>query len=1364
MSDTIYIASRPAYGAPLDPYYHLYLIYDPNSDADNNPSSGDADVIRGAPTSTIPPLGAIEVVPGGELSSSGDSFGSDTLSDRNVTTLTNTNASVVWSEMVTYATALQNAQFDYDIFTQSGGFLTFMANSNSVAASVLSSVGVNVLDVLPVEGGDGSTEGRISQSYFPGATTILVAPGNWSLQGFGQDNLFIEKGVGNHTLYGGDNTNAVRYSDGDGNDMVRYDQSQSGTVTVFDGDRTVVSNDSGATYSDTLYSIEGVYFFSNNSQNAIDYSHLSHGISVLQLTVYDLDDFADTYSSNGSYDDGAGIQTGFAITEGDGESFAALNIDKITGSNYADAFYMNRASGITINGGGGSDTLDYSSAPSGTTITLTAHGNSGIVTDSDSNTDTFTGIEHFNGTGGDDTFYVSGPVSGGGIRTFDGDDGHNTLAGYITGVGNTPYYYAGVFDTAAQIDYSSDGTAENIFKNIDTDMAYANWLLPDITKAGSPYMPWQTSILSGLDYSSSPIGATFNMDNLAPNGPTVTLDGVVQNILHYAYGSEVIGTNHGDTISFTAYGIDGYEGFDTFVTGTGNDTIYMVPATHDPGYGLKLVYTGGDDVYHITNGINYVQLGADIVLGDITNVAVTSSGAGEVDAVLTINGYGTLDLDFSSAGGFAVKAATGGELDFTAGSTSYTESGTSTALSTVNATWGDDIVVGRSGTNQTIFGLGGDDAITTAASATDTIHAGAGSDIIHGELGVNDQLFGDEGNDTYYLSNSGEHGAVLTDTDGVNNIILTDVSSTGFTDSFTGNQMTITATGAPHSLATISDITAFSTITFSDGVVESLYDLQHSISHPMTISSGNDTIDASSEGSSISIDLGAGDDSFIASSHGDVVNGGDGNDTITGGAGNDVIAGGSGDDIITGGEGNDILTPGVGADIVDGGNGDNTFYYAADGTWSDGFYDYNSGTPTDAGTGEWKYLGGYNESFDIFHGGSGTDTLYLTSGNDALFGWDTYSASNAADTSGVRLDGIDVIHAGAGDDIIDLTNPSASYGDITVYGENGDDTIWTSDGNDHIYGGAGNDDLYGGGGNDVIDGGDGNNLIYGGVGDDIITAGNGDDIITPGLGADIVHGGDGNNTYYFSADGTYIDGFYDYNGGTPGSSGTGEWISIAGLNQSYDIFHGGSGTDTLYLTDGNDALFAFDSFSPSNPADTSGVRLDGIDVIHAGAGDDVVDLTNWSASYGDATVYGEDGNDTIWSSDGNDHLYGGSGDDNIWAGGGNDVIDGGSGNDTLTGGTGADTFQFSDAGDGTDTIRDFNTGEGDKIDLSAILNTVYNPLTDAIANFVQISASGSDSVLSVDTSGSGLHFVELAVIQNQTLDLTGLMSGGHLVV
>ena len=61
-------------------------------------------------------------------------------------------------------------------------------------------------------------------------------------------------------------------------------------------------------------------------------------------------------------------------------------------------------------------------------------------------------------------------------------------------------------------------------------------------------------------------------------------------------------------------------------------------------------------------------------------------------------------------------------------------------------------------------------------------------------------------------------------------------------------------------------------------------------------------------------------------------------------------------------------------------------------------------------------------------------------------------------------------------------------------------------------------------------------------------------------------------------------------------------------------------------------------------------------------------------------------------------IIGGKGSDTIWGGDGDDTLRGGKKNDVLWGGDGADTFIFC-AGDGTDTINDYDFTGGDLLQI-----------------------------------------------------------------
>ena len=103
---------------------------------------------------------------------------------------------------------------------------------------------------------------------------------------------------------------------------------------------------------------------------------------------------------------------------------------------------------------------------------------------------------------------------------------------------------------------------------------------------------------------------------------------------------------------------------------------------------------------------------------------------------------------------------------------------------------------------------------------------------------------------------------------------------------------------------------------------------------------------------------------------------------------------------------------------------------------------------------------------------------------------DIYSASpGELGLSQSRINLIDEIRAGAGDDIVDMTSRRFEYtGDgLTLRGGDGDDTIWANKGDNWLFGDAGNDRIVGASGNDVIAGGIGNDRMHGGGGSDMFT-------------------------------------------------------------------------------------------------------------------------------------------------------------------------------------------------------------------------------------------------------------------------------------
>lgn len=156
---------------------------------------------------------------------------------------------------------------------------------------------------------------------------------------------------------------------------------------------------------------------------------------------------------------------------------------------------------------------------------------------------------------------------------------------------------------------------------------------------------------------------------------------------------------------------------------------------------------------------------------------------------------------------------------------------------------------------------------------------------------------------------------------------------------------------------------------------------------------------------------------------------------------------------------------------------------------------------------------------------------------------------------------------------------------------------------------------------------------------------------------------------------------------------------------------------------------------------------------------------SYNGSTGNDYYIGLGGDDIINGNAGNDLLYGSIGEDVIYGGSGNDHIYGGADSDQLYGGAGADTFYINDT-DSADTIQDFNTSDGDVIDFTEILSS-YDPLSDAILDFIRLSDSGADSVLYIDANGEtgGEDFIAVAtIIGGAGLDTLSLVSSGNFVL
>lgn len=329
--------------------------------------------------------------------------------------------------------------------------------------------------------------------------------------------------------------------------------------------------------------------------------------------------------------------------------------------------------------------------------------------------------------------------------------------------------------------------------------------------------------------------------------------------------------------------------------------------------------------------------------------------------------------------------------------------------------------------------------------------------------------------------------------------------------------------------------------------------------------------------------------------------------------------------------------------------------------------------------------------------------------------------------------------------------------------------------------------------NDRIDAEEGNNYLDGGLGHNYLSAGSGNDTYHYGGGLDTVHDyGGGTDQVVF--DNTYDPNLFSFAFADPNmyagsSSGTDLEILYNGVVKaiiSYEFYSGSSsfveqvvvdGVHTFDLasmqwdqhgTSGGDSMYAIQSDAITH---NTVYGMDGDDTITGAYGhNNVLDGGN-----GDDNLYGQDGNDhliggngndLLYAQDGNDTLDGGAGNDTLYGGNGNDTLNGGAGTNSLEGDGGNDTFVFDSSALGaTNTIVDFHSTQ-DVLNIHDLL-TGYTSGVSSIDDFVHLTQSGSNMILSVDTdgTGSGHTFQNIATLNGVSgLTVDDLFNNGHLTV
>ena len=905
---------------------------------------------------------------------------------------------------------------------------------------------------------------------------------------------------------------------------------------------------------------------------------------------------------------------------------------------------------------------------------------------------TLTGTAAIDGTGNDLANVIQGNLAGNTLRGQDGNDrltggdGHDVLDGgdgadaMAAGKGNDTYV----------VDDTQDTTAETENEGHDTVRSSVTWTLGE---------HFEDIVLTG----NAAVSATGNTlhNRLSGNDRNNTLEG--------REGNDVL---------------DGGGGVDRLVGGLGDDD-YVVDDSRDvvveaAGEGLDRVFALDD--YTLSAHLEELSLLGNGHLDGIGNGADNrlSGNAGRN----TLRGMDGDDMIDGRAGADDMHGGRGDDTFIVDNSSDKAieaaGAGTDLVISSVSYVLGDHVE------NIRLSGSAGLDA--TGNDSANELTGNAGNNGLDGGGGA-DRMAGGAGDDSYGVDHEDD--------------LVTEAAGEGVDTVFARVSYTLTANVENLLLAGNANLEGRgnaldNVLTGNDGrnrlyggqgndvyVINGLEDRTIELA-----GAGTDTVQAS-----VSHMLGAYVENLTllgtANLNGtgndldNVMRGNTGRNTMDGGAGNDTLLGNAGADNLSGGEGNDLLDGGAGGDRLAGGAGGDTYVVrqvadtvvelAHEGVDTvNAWVSYTLAAHVEnlnlVGPGDLDGTGNAlantlvgNASANVLDGGRGIDRLEGRGGDD------TYVVADAGDVVvEARQEGTDTVQASvtatlaANVENLVLTGS----GDIDGTGNELANRLEGNAGLNRLAGGAGDDTYlvgtgdtvveYAGGGNDTVLshgsftlGAHTENLVL--VGEASVNAtGNGEaNVLAGNRGINTLDGGAGDDRLLIEGESFWGRQHGAQNSASQGSRDWGRIVSLDGKVRSRDTFKGGSGVDTLAGTAGDDGIVLYDGQ----------LRLAGIEVIDAGAGDDIVDLTNSDATYGNVMVLGGSGDDIVWANGDRDVLQAGAGADWLDGGAGNNLLDGGAGNDRISdgedssvviGGRGTDDI---DTGEGVDVIA-FNRGDG----------------------------------------------------------------------
>ncbi len=654
--------------------------------------------------------------------------------------------------------------------------------------------------------------------------------GNDTLNGNAGDDT-LNGGLGDDTLNGGENADTYLVGAGDGFD--RY--TDTGTAGVdrirATADSTAIGLKGNFTSASGIEHIDGdgrlgVIIRGDGSSNVLDFSlilltwigQIDGGAGSDTITGSAADDTITGGIGNDTLNGGAGSDT-YLFSTGDGRDTyfdtGASGFDRIlaTGDNTVftlpsgfgpasgiEEISANGFAGVTIQGSGGSDNLDFSL----TVLTGIAYMDGGNGWDSitgSAGNDTILGddgSDTLKGFSGDDTL-----IGGSGADTLMGQSGNDTLIGGIGsdildgGEGSDNYLYS----TGDGRDLYADSGASGFDRIVVTGDNVAI-ILPVVFQPGGGAPAGGIEEIAANGFSGVTIQGSGGADFL--DFSLTLLTGIASIgggsgwdfITGSAGNDTILGGDGSDTIR-------GHTGDDVIVGGAGADNL-------DGGEGSDTyLYSAGDgrDIYADTG-----SSGTDRILATMDNTTlIFTAGFGpaigieEIDAdghigvIIEGNGWSNA-LDFAMTTLIGIAAIEGG-----GGADSITGSN---ASDTIHGESGNDLLKGGGG-DDTLEGGSGADTAVFEGSVRDYLivitNGGAGQGTV---TDVAPTVDGDEGTDTLssiaalqfkdYTVHLNANNAVLAADDTANTalntpVVITAASLIANDFDFDGNALTVTA-------------------------------------------------------------------------------------------------------------------------------------------------------------------------------------------------------------------------------------------------------------------------------------------------------------------------------------------------------------------------------------------------------------------------------------------------------------------------------------------------------------------------------------------------------------------------------------------